>query len=147
MSESPSPSWAWMTSGSQADDPVYFFDRNFGHRLPKALRLLGLRVEYHDEHFGPTTPDDAWLAEAGARGWTMIQHDRDAQRRGVEREAVLQHAVGCFIVGASSARSWDKARLLVRVWDRIDDIARTQPRPFVFRILGNGEVRQIYPPP
>jgi hypothetical protein len=36
------------------------------------LRVAGATVVAHDECFEPDTPDEDWLAEAGRRGWIVL---------------------------------------------------------------------------
>jgi hypothetical protein len=125
---------------------IYFFDRNMGHMVPIALSLLGLKVEIHDAHFRQKTPDDVWLATAGTKKWTVISHDPRFPRNEASRQAIAQHCVGCFVIGASQGNKWQKVRLLARVWDEIDRISHNEPRPYIFRIYLTGEIRRVYPP-
>ena len=53
----------------------YFTDRDLGRKLPETLKASGLVVEAHDDHFGPLTPDEEWLAEVAKRGWLAITRD------------------------------------------------------------------------
>ena len=55
---------------------VYFTDRDLGKRFGEILKAGGLTVERHGDHFAPDTPDEAWLAEVGRRGWIVLTHDR-----------------------------------------------------------------------
>jgi hypothetical protein len=76
---------------------VFFFDRNIGKSIPKALKLVKLfvpavatscderaEVELHQDHFGQETPDDEWLAEVG---------DHRMQQ---ELAALKQYHIACF---------------------------------------------------
>lgn len=46
---------------------VFFSDRDLSHRFPVRLTQSGIRVERHDDHFGPRTPDEEWIGEIGRR--------------------------------------------------------------------------------
>lgn len=47
---------------------TFFTDRDLGHRFAQLLLTAGVRVERHDDHFQPTTPDDEWIGAVGRRG-------------------------------------------------------------------------------
>jgi len=34
-----------------------------------------VRVEQHDDHFGPETTDEEWIGEIGRRGWIAVTRD------------------------------------------------------------------------
>jgi hypothetical protein len=54
---------------------VYFTDRDLGKQFGEILKTAGLTVERHGDHFAADTPDEAWLAEVGKRGWIALTHD------------------------------------------------------------------------
>ena len=112
-----------------------------------ALALLGLEVEWYAKHFGERreTLDDDWLELCGHQNWIVIAHDLGFRRRSVEMEAIIQYKVGCFILGASQEKNWEKVRLLARTWDSIEERCRTQSLPFMFQINADGTFRQRYP--
>jgi hypothetical protein len=39
---------------------IFFTDRDLGRQFPALLRDAGVRLERHDDHFGPDTPDEEW---------------------------------------------------------------------------------------
>lgn len=72
---------------------VYFTDRDLGKRFPEILRLGGLTVERHDDHFPPDASDAAWLEQVGKRHWIALTHDRRIRYKPNERDAVMRHGV------------------------------------------------------
>ncbi len=122
-----------------------FFDRTCGKKLPQALRLLGLAVEMHADHFAHDEQDDVWLAAVGARGWIVITNDKNIRVNDAERAALIQHGVGCFVLGSGSRTRWEQARILARAWDRMQEVMATQPQPFIFRIHADGRLEQLHP--
>jgi len=54
---------------------VFFTDRDLGRQFPATLRAAGVRVERHDDHFGPDTLDEEWIGEIGRRGWVAVTRD------------------------------------------------------------------------
>jgi PIN like domain len=51
---------------------IFFTDRDLGRQFPALLRAAGVRLERHDDHFGPETPDEEWIGEIGRRGWIAV---------------------------------------------------------------------------
>lgn len=120
-----------------------FFDRNVGTAVPRALRLLGLSVEHHDDHFEPKTQDDQWMAAVGQVGWTVIGHDRKFHEIDVELQAIHHHRLGVFYLWGANAKKWDKMRLFAKVYDKITAVIRSEPRPFIYRVYKSGAFKKI----
>ena len=120
-----------------------FFDRNIGRAVPKALRLLGVQVEYHDEYFAPNAPDDQWLATVGRVGWTVIGHDKKFHEIDVELQAVQHHKLGVFYLWGANAKKWDKMRLFAKVYDKIMSVVGSEQRPFIYRVHKGGAFKKI----
>jgi hypothetical protein len=113
-----------------------------------ALEILGLDVEWYAKHFGERreTYDDDWLELCGLRGWTVIAHDRKFHKKTIEIEAIIQYNVGCFILGASQEKSWQKVRLLAKTWDGILERQSREAVPYMFQINADGTFRRRWPP-
>lgn len=122
---------------------TFFFDRNVGTRVPRALALLGLPVEFHQDHFEQAAPDDQWLGSVGTKGWIVVGHDHKLHRRTNELQAIAQHNVGCFYLAGANATRWDKVRLIAKAYDKIVSIASSEPRPFVYRVLRDGRITRV----
>jgi PIN like domain len=54
---------------------VFFSDRDLGRVFPALIVAAGVRIERHDDHFGPETPDEVWVPEVARRGWVAITRD------------------------------------------------------------------------
>jgi hypothetical protein len=92
---------------------TFFIDRSLGaHDVPDALRAAGVRVEIHDDHFAPDTPDTTWLVEVGARGWIVLTKDSRIRRHPLELQALLGANVAAFMVTATDLTGADMGRLL-----------------------------------
>jgi hypothetical protein len=123
-----------------------FFDRTCGKKLPQALKLLGLAVEYHAEHFEHNTHDDVWLAAAGVRGWFVITNDKNIRYRESERQALISHGVGCFALGGGSRTRWQQRHPRAGVGSHRRSDGQ-YARPFIYTIHADGHLQLIYPPP
>ena len=123
-----------------------FFDRNTGRRVPRALQLLGLDVQWHDQcGFGPTTPDEQWLSYVGQKKWVVITHDRRFVYNQSEIQAVKDYQVACVVLSGGSVDRWGKVRMLARSWDLIQRIINSESPPYIWRRLPNGQWRRLYP--
>ena len=123
-----------------------FFDRNMGHAIPEALRLLGLPIEKHDDHFPSNAPDEKWLQEVGQRRWVVVTHDKRIRTNKSQLKALVDHAVGCFILrGTGHLTRWDIVRMIARHWDHIEETVHTAARPFLHRLYPRrrAEVEQL----
>jgi hypothetical protein len=60
---------------SERRELVFLADRDGGREFPAVLVAAGVRIERHDDHFGPETPDEEWTGEIGRRGWVAVTRD------------------------------------------------------------------------
>ncbi len=123
-----------------------FFDRTCGTSIPHALKLLGIDAEAHQDHFHPNTPDDVWLEEVGRRGWIVVTYDNRIRFNLAEREALISHGVGCFMLTSGNRKKWEQMRILAKAWDRIQAVIATTPRPFIQIVHPDGSIKGLYPP-
>jgi len=123
---------------------ILFFDKNFGTSVPKALRILKppFGVEYFQEHYELATEDDRWLPVAGKNKWTVIGHDKFVKNES-ELYAIKNYSVGCFYLWGGNAPKWLKFKLLVKAIDRIIQAEASTPRPFVYAVKKNGNLKRI----
>ena len=122
---------------------IFFFDRNIGKKVPRALKILGLAVEWHDDHFPQDCPDDQWMPSVAANGWTVIGHDKKFHQNQAELWAVKQHALGCFYLWGAQALKWEKVRVFARAYDKIVAAITTDRPPFVYRVDRRGVLRRV----
>jgi len=105
-------------------------------------------VEYHQDpnckfHFAPDVPDDVWLSAVGADGWIVLSHDRKFHTILPECSAIKQHKIGCFYLWGASERPWNKLRCFMSASNGIIRRAEVQGRPFIYDVLGNGQINQV----
>ena len=55
-------------------------------------------MQVHADHFPEDERDEVWLAEAGARGWTVITRDRGIRYRETELTALKAAGVAAFVL-------------------------------------------------
>lgn len=112
---------------------VFFTDRDLGKQFPSILEVAGFRVERHDAHFGPTTPDEVWLRHAGRNGWIAVTHDKRIRYKPNELEAVLDHRVALLVV-VGHAPFAEFARSFVATRSRIERFITQRKPPYIAKV-------------
>ncbi|MEE8601512.1 hypothetical protein [Euzebya tangerina] len=128
---------------------AYYFDASI---LGPAIAFARLRPDViHPGHpecppaISPSTPDDEWLPIAGREGWIVIMRDKKIRSRPGERRALLDHGVAAFCLTTSGNKSkWQMAQILMRHWERIEEVTAEVPRPFIYAVTQR-DVRPIVP--
>lgn len=118
---------------------TFFFDRCTGSDVPKLLRQIRapFGVEYHDEKknsFHQALEDDDWLATVSQRKWIVISHDKRFHVDSLALEAVRQHSGRVFYLDGGSLPKWNKLRLFVSCYKRIEQIAKEHKPPYIYRV-------------
>jgi hypothetical protein len=112
---------------------VYFTDRDLGKRFPEILRLGGLTVERHEDHFASDAADQTWLEAVGKHGWIALTHDRRIRYKPNERDAVMRHGVALLVI-IGAAPFPDLGRAFVTTLPRIEDFLRRHKPPFIAKV-------------
>jgi len=134
-----------VSSGSQPDNlQTIFVDRSIGRRkVPGALRALGATVIAHDEIFPDDTSDEAWLSEAGRKGWIVITRDDRIRYRPNEKEMMIESGALVFVLTGGNLTGSRCAEILEAALQEILTIARTQARPAIYRITSEGKISHV----
>jgi hypothetical protein len=139
---------------------TFYFDRNFGNRLPNALASLQLNVVHHHSRkadlgmpcrgrkellFADSVKDDHWLEFVGRKSWIAFSHDEKFHKPGYEVElaAIKQFKVGCFYLWGANAVCREKALCFLKAYDKIVELVASTPRPFIYRIDLNGLISKV----
>jgi len=114
---------------------IFFSDRDLGSKIfPTILRLSGIQLEIHDDHFGPETWDEEWITEAGQRGWYCVSRNKDIRYKKNEIKAVMSAGVGLFILVGPTATHEELAKNFVRTIAGIQRFTERHERPFIAKI-------------
>lgn len=127
------------------DTLVFYFDRTFGTRLPKALNSMRppMLIKWHQEEgFVNNMEDDDWLNVVGPRKWIVLSQDRKFHLFENERLAIKQHSIRCFYLPSATTNRWVSLCHIVSRYEKIMELARTKQAPFIFEMKNN---RQFYP--
>lgn len=129
-------------SSRSPPEVTLFIDRSLGQQVvAQALREVGAIVETHDQHFAVDAPDEAWLREAGARGWAVLTKDRRIRYRKNEKAAVVDAKVRLFVLTAGNLTGGEMAAAFVQALPRIRRLAHESAAPFIARVDASGHVR------
>lgn len=124
---------------------ILFFDKNIGTSIPLALEKLKppFQVEFHQKYFAMDEQDDVWLPEVGKKNWTVIGHDRKFHEKESELDALKKYKIGCFCLWGAEVSKWDKVKLFFRAYEKIALMESGTPKPFIFSIKKNGNLKRI----
>jgi hypothetical protein len=121
---------------------TFFFDRDVGICLPKALMILRLPVCYHQQHFAIDSKDDDWMPVVGRNGWILVGHDSKHHLLATELYAIKQYDLGCFYLWGGSATRWQKMICFARAYSHIIAACLT-PKPFLYKVSEKGKLTSI----
>jgi len=138
---------AAAAAGAGGIVPRFFFDRNLGRRVPRALAAAGWAAEVHDDHFPQETPDTELLQFVAARGWVFVTQDKKIRQRGPERAALREHGVAAVFVSASAQLTSDQtAAALSAAASEIRRQVEILTPPFILTVRRDGTTRVLHPP-
>ena len=123
---------------------MIFFDRSIPRSVAEALKLVRDDVRWLEDEFPGDVKDPVWLAEVGRREWLVLSRDKRIRYRPAEKQAIIQHRVGCFcIMQGSNPTRWEYLRLIVPLLDRMEEIFATVERPFLYGIDKAGNLTRL----
>lgn len=122
---------------------AFFFDRSVGQAVPKALRLVHVDVEIHDEVYGlRLVPDEEWIRDGTLRGRVLISRDRKIRRRPDARRLVRSERARMFVLQGNASRL-EMLRSMMVAWERVGLVCRAEEAPFIYSIDRSGTLRQL----
>ena len=107
------------------DDVTYFSDPGSTRRSrPSCPVTLGMK-------------DEEWLPIVGRMNWIVLTRDKHIRTRPGEIAAVKEHGIKLFAITSDGELSrWEQLRLLVRKWDRIEQLA-ARPGPMICSVTSS----------
>ncbi len=113
--------------------------------VAEAIKQVRDDIWWLEDKFPHDTPDEVWLAEAGANGWLVITRDKRIRTRPGERENIIRYGVGCFIINQKQdPTKWEYLKLIARTLDEMEEKFADTPRPFGFTIDRQGVMRRAF---
>ncbi len=128
--------------------PELFIDRSLGRKhLANALRETGVIAHTMASVYGEETAqalaDEAWLTDAGQRGWIVLMKYDRIRRRPAERDALAAAGVRAFCLTNANLRAADQSARFCDNLDRILQQAR-HPGPYIYGVYA-GHIKRLWP--
>lgn len=120
---------------------IPFFDRNFGTRVPKAIRLVGREIHFHDEHLHQTAPDVEVIRTIAAQNWVLFTRDKRLRNRIAEVDAIRREKAKCVVLAQrASMTAWALLQRVVCSWEEIETQADARTGPFILSVYKDGRL-------
>jgi hypothetical protein len=113
--------------------PTFYVDESiFSKSLVAELAAAGIPFD----RVGVTVPlgalDDVWLSHCGKHSYLALTRDQRIRYRPLEKQALIDHGVGCFTFTQGQATATQCAARIVALAPKMAAIAASQPRPFLY---------------
>jgi predicted nuclease of predicted toxin-antitoxin system len=123
---------------------TYFVDRSLGRSvIVEMLRSAGEQAIAHDDRFEQDTPDEKWLVEAGKNRWVVLTKDKNVRRNELERLAIVQARVACFMLGRGDATAQTMGDTFVEALPKIRKTLRRFRVPLAASLSIGGQLRVL----
>lgn len=124
---------------------MIFIDRSVPKGVAEAIKRVRSDVLWLEDKFPHDTPDEVWLEAAGDAGWLVLSRDKKIKTRRGQRQLIVKHRVGCFIINQKQdPTKWEYLRLIVGALDQMEERFADTPRPFGFTIDKQGVMRRAF---
>ena len=120
---------------------TYFIDRALGKSIGKALQSMGVKVEFHNQHFQPDSPDTEWLPIVSAQGWIVLTKDENIGRNPLEVKAMAASNAKVFALVSGNLTTAQMRSIFVDAIEKIDKFATGNQAPFIAKVYKNGQVK------
>ena len=122
---------------SEQRELVFFSDRDLGRAFPAALVAAGIKVERHDAHFAPDTPDEEWIAEIGRRGWVALSRDARIRYSPLALSVLMESRAQLFVL-VGKLTTAQAGETFLRWRTEVVATALSQDRGFIAKIRRDG---------
>jgi len=122
---------------------VIFVDGSMPRSVADELKAIGKDAMAKIEIFPDGTKDPVWLRKVGENDWLAVTRDVWIRKRVGEKQALIDHGVGCFMF--TYKNTLKKAEIVALVLKHIDEMERTfaaTPRPFIYTVATDGKFRR-----
>ena len=109
--------------------------------MAAGLRVAGVHVEVHDDHFRQDALDPEWLTAVGKQNWIVVTRDERIRYRVAEKQALRRAKVRAFMLAAQgNLRAEMLAQNFLAAFPRIRRITEKQKPPFIAKTSRSGDV-------
>lgn len=117
----------------------FILDENLPLGISKGLQHFGEDVEHVLDHFEQGESDINILEFVGENGYFLITKDNRIRYNKGEIDALRKFNVGAFFLVGKNMNLWDMVKQIIRSWEHILEIARTEKRPFIYKLRRSGK--------
>jgi hypothetical protein len=122
---------------------VIFVNGSIPRSVADELRKAGKDARAKIELFPQDAKDPVWLRAVGINGCLGITRDAKIRTRPAERQAIMEHNAGCFILTyRNDLKRSEIVRLVLDHIEEMEERFRTTPRPFIYTVTGGGEFKE-----
>jgi PIN like domain len=126
------------------DPAVFYLDESIYSRiLSEELERAGMTVRRPRVDVPAGTSDAAWLATAGAQGWIVLMRDQRIRYRALEIQSLNDAEVSAFVLTAGQATAKATAVVILSKLQKIVNIARSEPKPFIYTLALSGALSKV----
>jgi hypothetical protein len=126
------PSGASLIARPEAA-PVFYVDESiFSNALVAELTAAGIAFDRVGITVPLGAPDDVWLSHCGKHSYVALTRDQRIRYRSLEKQALIDHGVGCFTFTHGQATATQCAARIVALAPKMGRLAASQPRPFLY---------------
>ena len=123
---------------------ILLCDEDIGRGVPHALSDVGYQTVSIVQQGWMGRPDREWLETAGQNGWLVFSSNKKMLIVPEERAAIERNNVGAVFLTSGEERVARVLQLLLRKWDVLDLLDRTELRPFVRFLNMRGQLLHRY---
>ena len=122
---------------------ILYCDEDVGTKVPRALKLVGLRAISAVSRRAVSEPDIQWLDRVGNKGWLGLSCNKDILNVPEEHDAIINNNVGIVFFTTGNIHPKDKLLLILRKWHWLEMIDEKESRPFAFYLYLTGQTRKV----
>lgn len=119
---------------------ILLCDEDIGRGVPHALSDVGYHTVSVAQRGWIGRPDIELLETAGQNGWVFLSANKKMLQVPYERDAIVDSKVGVVFLTSGEERIVKVLQLLLRKWDDLDLLDRTEPRSFVRLLNMRGQL-------
>lgn len=122
---------------------ILYSDEDVGTKVPRALKLVGLRAVSAVSKGAVSEPDIQWLERVGEKGWLGLSCNKNILNVPEERDAITNNNVGIIFITSGNLHPRDKLLLILRKWQWMEKVDATENKPFAFYLYTTGQTRKV----
>lgn len=109
--------------------------------MGQALQSLGVKIEFHHDHFAPDSPDTEWLPIVSQRGWIVLTKDVNIGRNILEVQQIVNSQAQVFVLVSGNLSRQKMVNIFINAIDKIEKIVKGNKAPFIAKIYQDYKVK------